>query len=65
MKILDQQRQSKMKKSDKKANNVKWQLMGVLDEYNLPRKDAHTTNFGFKAELDEIDDRVKQKKAMD
>ena len=32
--------------------------MGVLDEYNLPKKDAHSTNFGFKSEIAEIDDRV-------
>lgn len=40
LKIIDGSRMVRLDKSAKKANNIKWQLNGVLDKFHLPRKDA-------------------------
>lgn len=55
-----------MKKGQKKVNNIKWQLNGVLDEYHLPKKSEHLQdNFGFKSEITELQRHVKHKKAVE
>lgn len=60
--VDDQMRRKGLSVKDKKANNIKWQMNGVLDAYHLPKKDATNNNFGFKEQIHEIQKTLQYKK---
>lgn len=39
-------------------------MNGVLDEYHLPKKNAHEESFAFRSEIEELSQKVNYKKKM-
>ena len=67
LKILDDARQDGglRNREEKKLNNIKWQINGVLNSFHKP-EDRNTLkeNFGFQQEINEIEKHVRFKKRM-
>ena len=52
-------------REERKLNNIKWQINGVLNSYHKPEnRDSLKENFGFQQEINEITKHVSFKKRM-
>ena len=52
-------------REEKKLNNIKWQINGVLNSYHKPEhRESLKENFGFQQEINEITKHVSFKKRM-